>query len=125
MATDLTEYSQLLERARTLFESLKEVRRQIKERETQMIISLNQNHHNAHNPISVMVNQRPGVLRLVARTRRLPLTEKSLTDELSKYLLEKFGGSIEDIATLATDIGHRIWTDRQTKRDFKVALKLA
>jgi hypothetical protein len=129
MTTDLSDYAQLLENARSLFESLKEVRKQIKEHERFMIDSLNgtTTPSGTHIPIPVIVNQRPGHLRVVGRSRRLPLTVKTLTEEVGKYVQEKFGGpnsSNDNIIGLANDIGHKIWTDRQTKKDFKLSLRL-
>ena len=119
---DISEYTQLKEQARSLYESLQVVRGQIKSMEQAMLAELSKDGR----PIPVVANNRTGVVRIQDRSRRLPLTERDIQEKLRDSLQEKFGDAVDgaSLDSFAVSIGHQIWTGRRVRRDPCVCLKL-
>jgi hypothetical protein len=124
---DLVTYVQNVQDARRLFESLKTLRKEIKNFEERGVSHLqkNQSIPANTNPVRVTVGHNKFAhVKVVNHTRRLPLTKEILTQELCNHL-GKLGGTPESVMLLASDIGHKIWVGRQVTQNFKFSLKMS
>lgn len=118
--TDITEYTTLKRQAKELYTNLKQVRDQIKQMESRMLVEIQQ----TQRPLTVIAENRRGIIRLQDRSRRLPLTQLDLKDKLKDCLREKFHNVANDsIEDFAESISKRIWSERRVKREQRVSFK--
>jgi hypothetical protein len=124
--TDVSEYTDLLLKAKQTFVQLKEIRRRIREFDESMKRELQRKQIVT---MSVTSNNRMGIVRVQNRTRKLPLSHAVLEGKLKECLHERFGGDEnidkKEIETFAISIANRIWSGRRVKDETKVSLKLA
>ena len=120
---DVTEYTTLKEKAKALYNQLKEMRLQIQMMEKRMIQEMT----NTQKPmLSVISDNQQAIIKLQDRSRRIPLTEADLKGKLRDCLHEQFGHTVglPKIQEFAVAIAHRIWSERRVKKDQRIVLKL-
>ena len=119
--TDISEYTTLKRHAKELYLNLKSIREQIRQMEGRMLTEIQQ----TQRPIAVVSNNTRGIVKLLDRSRRLPLTKNDLKDKLKECLKEKFQNvSHDSIEEFAESISQRIWSERRVKREQRVAFKV-
>jgi uncharacterized sporulation protein YeaH/YhbH (DUF444 family) len=121
--TDVSNYCQLKKHSQELYKQLTAVRKEIKTVEEQMI----QQCQLTQQPLVVVAENKPALIRLQTRTRRLPLTEEDLKLKLRECLVEKFGSTVDqkNIADFSVILAHRIWSERRVKTDPKISMKIS
>jgi hypothetical protein len=121
--TDVSHYSGLKARAAQVYKTLVTIRKEIKVFEQQMILEFQR----TQAPLNVVADNRPAVIRIQDRTRRLPLTEKDLREKLLSCLLIQFDGKVHktSIEQFSVEISKKIWSERRTTQDHRISLKIS
>lgn len=121
--TDVVKYLEVKSQAKKLFMELKDIRQRIRLMEQQMVDRLKSSNQSS---VSVVVHDRPATLRVMDRTRRVPLTESDLKERLRDCLMERFKDSTSEqsINEFAVSMGSKIWSTRRIKREEKLSLKM-
>ena len=121
---ELATYTGLLEDYKAAYLRLQALRKDIQAFDARIVKELTKTGATKE---SVTVRSQQGVVRLLQRNRRVPLTQETLAIGISKNLKERLKDKLDDPSTLddlGKSIAQSIWHARAIKHNTRVSLRL-